>query len=118
MQEFREAELCAAHEAWRASSAMLRSVLEKALKLNGYTTGSLKDKIDSAATDGILTEARRKRANQEIRVLGNDILHDAWREVTQDEYELAHHYAQGIIEDFYDNRADVEIILKDKKRLT
>src|SRR5216683_2289375 len=36
VKEFREAELCAAHGAYRAGSAMLRSVLEKALLKNGY----------------------------------------------------------------------------------
>lgn len=35
-KEFQEAELCASAKAWRAGSAMLRSVLEKTLKLNGY----------------------------------------------------------------------------------
>jgi Domain of unknown function (DUF4145) len=68
VQEFREAELCAAHGAWRASSALLRSVLEKSLRLNGYTKGNLKDKIDEASTDGVLTEARKNRAgNSRLR---------------------------------------------------
>jgi thymidylate synthase ThyX len=117
VKEFREAELCAAHQAWRASSAMLRSVLEKTLKINGYTTGNLKNKIDEAAIDSVITEARKNRAQLEIRVLGNDILHDAWREVKAEEYSLAHHYAQRILEDFYDNRADVEILLNAKGRI-
>ena len=41
--EFREAELCASHGATRAASALLRSTLEKTLKANGYTTGTLKN---------------------------------------------------------------------------
>ena len=66
----------------------------------------MKNKIDDAATEGILTEARKNRAQNEIRVLGNDVLHDEWREVTAKESHLAHHYAQRIREDFYDNRGD------------
>jgi hypothetical protein len=44
IKEFREAELCASFGAWRAASAMLRSVLEKTLKVNGYSNGSLQQK--------------------------------------------------------------------------
>lgn len=118
LSEFREAELCAAHGAWRASSAMLRSVLEKTLKLNGYLKRNLKENIDEAAKDGVITIARMNRAHQEVRVLGNDILHDAWRVVSTEEYELSHHYSQRILEDFYDNRSDVEAILRAKHRIT
>ena len=117
-KEFREAELCAAHGAWRAASAMLRSALEKTLKANGYLKGDLKDKINEAAADGVLTESRRKRAQEDIRVLGNDVLHDEWRVVTPEEYEQAHRYAQRILEDFYDDRGSVEAILAAKKRIT
>jgi hypothetical protein len=46
----------------------------------------------------------------------SDILHDDWREVKQDEYEEAHHYAQRILEDLYDDRTTVETILKAKGR--
>jgi hypothetical protein len=74
--EFREAELCAAFGAWRAASALLRSTLEKALTANGYTSGVLAAKIDAAAADGVITESRRKRAQDEVRVLGNDVLHE------------------------------------------
>jgi hypothetical protein len=69
-EEVREAERCAAVGAWRAGSAMLRSALEKTLKANGYTTGSLKDKIDEAAADGVITDARKQRAHDEVRDLG------------------------------------------------
>ena len=95
-----EAERCAAVGAWRAASAMLRSGLEKTLKANGYIDGSLKDKIDEAAVDGVITAARRQRAHDEVRVLGNDVLHDAWRAVDETEYDLAHFYTQRVIEDF------------------
>jgi hypothetical protein len=116
-QEFAEAELCASVEAWRAASALLRSTLEKTLIANGYTKGSLAAKIDEAATDGVITAARSRRAHEDIRVLGNDVLHDDWREVSEEEYEQAHHYAQRILEDFYDDRASVEATLTDKGRL-
>jgi hypothetical protein len=115
--EYREAELCASAGAWRAGSALLRSALEKTLDANGYTKGSLKDRIDQAAADGIITAARRQRAHDEVRVLGNDVLHDEWREVEEDEYSLAHHYVQRILEDLYDHRGEVEGTLKKIGRL-
>jgi hypothetical protein len=117
VNEFREAELCAAVRAWRAGSAMLRSALEKTLTVNGYTGGNLKSRIDAAATDGVITAARRQRAHDEIRVLGNDVLHDQWREVSEDEYDLAHHYTQRILEDFYDHREEVVTQLQAAQRL-
>jgi Domain of unknown function (DUF4145) len=121
--EFREAELCAAAGAYRGASALLRSTLEKTLKTNGYIKGNdptlrdLQKRIDAAAADGIITEARKKRAHEEIRSLGNDVLHEDWRQVTPDEVDTAHQYTQRILEDFYDDRAGVETILIAKKRL-
>jgi len=121
VKEFRESELDAAHGAFRSASAMLRSVLEKTLKKNGYdeveirdSKGNLKksnkliDRIDSAAEDKVITEARQRRAHESIRVLGNDILHDDWREVKKEEFEEAHKYSQRLLEDFYDDRPTVE----------
>ena len=115
--EFREAELCASVRAWRGASALLRSALEKTLIENGYTKGGLKDRIDEAAEDGVITAARQKRAHDDVRVLSNDVLHDEWREVTEDEYAAAHLSAQRILEDFYDSRGEVEQILKQAGRL-
>lgn len=121
--EFREAENCAASGANRAASALFRSVLEKTLKANGYVKGNdptLKDlqkRIDAAAADGVITDARRKRAHEEIRSLGNDVLHDDWRVVDDAEVEDAHRYMQRILEDFYDDRPSVEAILKAKGKL-
>lgn len=121
--EFREAEACSGHGANRGASALFRSVLEKTLKVNGYVRGTdasltdLQKRIDAAAADGIITDARRKRAHDEIRSLGNDVLHDDWRTVTEDEVEDAHRYMQRILEDFYDDRPTVEAVLKAKKRL-
>lgn len=127
--EFREAELVAANEAYRSGSAMLRSVLEKTLKKNGYDeidvptasggtrkSNRLIDRIDAAASDLIITEARQQRAHQNIRVLGNDVLHDDWREVLPGEYEDAHKYTQRILEDFYDDRPTVEARLAARGR--
>lgn len=121
VKEFREAELDAAHGAYRSASAMLRSVLEKTLKKNGYQEVEIKDKqgnpkksnrlidrIDAAAEDRVITETRKKRADENVRVLGNDVLHDDWREVKQEEFEEAHKYAQRLFEDFYDDRPTVE----------
>ena len=121
--EFQEAELCAAFGANRAASALFRSVLEKTLKANGYiktNDPSLRDlqkRIDGAAADGVITDARRKRAHDDVRSLGNDVLHDDWREVTEDEVENAHRYTHRILEDLYDDRATVETILIAKNKL-
>lgn len=122
--EFREAELCAAAGAYRAASALLRSTLEKTLKANGYTRGNdptlrdLQKRIDAAANDGIITDVRRKKAHDDIRSLGNDVLHDDWREVMPEEFDTAHHYTQRILEDFYDDRPTVEATLTAKKRIS
>jgi hypothetical protein len=115
--EFREAELCVAFGATRAASALFRSSLEKTLKANGYDKGTLKDKINEATQDGVITEARKRRANENIRVLGNDVLHEEWREINADEVSDSHRYAQRIVEDFYDDRKSVENILVQKKRI-
>jgi hypothetical protein len=121
VNEFREAERDAAHGSYRSASAMLRSVLEKTLKKNGYEEVEITDKqgnprksnklinrIDAAAEDRVITETRQKRAHENIRVLGNDVLHEDWREVKQEEFEEAHKYAQRLLEDFYDDRPTVE----------
>ena len=115
--EFREAEICASVEAWRAGSALLRSTLEKTLKANGYIKGGLKSKINKANSEGVITDSRKKRAQDDIRVLGNDVLHDEWKVISEEEYELAHQYTQRIIEDFYDDREAVEEILIKNKRM-
>jgi len=116
--EFGEAELCAAIRAWRAGSAMFRSALEKTLEANGYPAGTLMKRIDDAAGDGVITAARQKRAHDDVRVLGNDVLHEPWREVSPDEYAAARFYVHRIVEDFYDTRAEVEAILMAKGRIT
>lgn len=117
-EEYREAELCSSVEAWRAASALVRSVLEKTLKANGYTKGSLQQKINDAADDGVITGARRQKAHDEIRVLGNEVVHDEWRAVTEEEVTSARHYAQRVLEDFYDDRSSVESLLVSKGRIT
>jgi hypothetical protein len=115
--EFEEAEKAASVGAWRAASALLRSTLEKTLRHNGYVDGSLKERIDQAAQDGAITAARSKRAHDDIRLLGNDILHDDWREVTEDEFDQSHKYSQRVLEDLYDDRPSVESLLREKGRL-
>jgi hypothetical protein len=121
--EFREAEKCQGLGMNRAASALFRSVLEKTLKANGYTKGNdstlrdLQKRIDAAAADGVITQARQKKAHDDIRALGNDVLHDDWRVVADDEVEDAHRYMQRILEDLYDDRITVETILIAKGRL-
>ena len=117
LAELNEAELCASVQAWRAGSTMLRSVLEKVLAQNGYDEKRLVDKIDAANKDGIITDSRTQKAHNEVRALGNDILHDEWKEVTEEDFAIAYHYCQRIIEDFYDDRPTVENILKEKGRI-
>ncbi len=119
VKELRESELCASVGAWRAAAGLLRSTLEKALKASGYDTDKETDlykRIEAAATDGVITSARSRKAHDLIRVLGNDVLHDPWREVKPEEVDAAHHYTQRIIEDLYDDRPNVEAILQAKKR--
>ena len=111
VREFREAEQCEGHGAYRGASALLRSTLEKTLKANGYTKGSLEDKIDEAAADGIITGPHRNKAHDDIRALGNEVVHDDWRAIAPTEIEVSHRYAQRIVEDFYDVRSEVEKIV-------
>ena len=114
--EFVEAEGCMAFKFYRAASALFRSVLEKTLKQNGYTQGSLQKKIEDATSDGIITESRKQQVSNNIRVLGNDILHDEWRKIECKEVELAQKYAQRIIEDFYSDRDAVKKTLPSERR--
>ena len=116
--EFREAEACLAAGFFRAASGLFRSTLEKVLKSNGYIKErNLPERIRAAAGDGVITEARRKRADEEVRVLGNDVLHDEWQELDRSAVALSHHYTQRIIEDFYDDRETVTNVLVAAKRL-
>src|SRR5262245_24359767 len=107
--EFREAEICVEHDCYRAGAALFRSVLDKTLRANGYKTKreNLRDQIDEAAADGVITDARKKRAHEEVRVLGNDVLHDEWQAISLEDVEAAHRYVQRILEDFYDDRDSV-----------
>ena len=95
----------------------MRSCLEKLLGTNGYVKASLYDKVDAASSDEAITATRRKRAHDDVRVLGNDVLHEDWREVTAEEFEAAHGYVQRIIEDLYDDRPTVEALLIEKGRI-
>ncbi|MGC4089439.1 MAG: DUF4145 domain-containing protein [Polyangiaceae bacterium] len=115
--EYREAELCASAGAWRGASALVRSALEKTLKANGYNERSLFDSINAAASDTVITAARKQKAHEDIRVLGNEVVHDAWRAVSEEEVTNALHYTQRILEDLYDDRPTVEALLRTKNRL-
>lgn len=117
--EFREAERCLEEGCFRAAAAMFRSVLEKVFRANGYNTRrerNLEDKIDVAAADGVITKPRKRRAHEEVRVLGNDVLHDEWHKITEEDVEPAHHYIQRILEDFYDDRETVLGLLREAER--
>ena len=120
MNEFREGEQCREARCYRAAAAMFRSVLDKTLRANGYKDKrgtNLEQQIDAAASDGVITAARQRRAHEEIRVLGNDVLHEAWEAVTPDDVTAARQYAQRILEDFYDDRDSVLTLLRAKGRV-
>lgn len=119
-REFREAESCMEADCYRAAAGLFRSVLDKTMRANGYKLKAgttLEQQIDFAANDGTITEARRKRAHEDIRVLGNDVLHDDWHSIDPAAVEEAHKYAQRILEDLYDDRETVLQILREKGRV-
>jgi len=118
--EFREAEMCVEHDCYRAGAALFRSVLDKTMRANGYKTKeakNLRDQIDEAAADGVITAARQRRAHEEVRVLGNDVLHDDWHQISLEDVEAAHHYVQRILEDVYDDRDSVLKLLRNAARV-
>jgi hypothetical protein len=119
-KEFREAEKCFDANAFRAAAGMFRSVLDKTLRASGYKVKggtTLEQQIDMAAEDGVITQSRKRRAHDEIRVLGNDVLHDEWHEIAPADVEAARHYAQRILEDLYDDRESVLALLTDAGRV-
>ncbi len=116
VSEFREAEVCMSAGAWRGAAALLRSALEKLLVANGFDERDLFKKIEAAALVGVITAARRGRAQDLVRVLGNDVLHEDWRQVEPEEVEASHHYVSRIIEDLYDDRPGVVSLLKANSR--
>lgn len=118
--EFREGEKCLDVGAFRAAAGMFRSVLDKTLRANGYKEKkgtNLEQQIEAAGSDGVITQARKRKAHEEVRVLGNDVLHDEWHEIPASDVEAARHYTQRILEDFYDDRDSVLKILRDSDRI-
>lgn len=118
--EFREGERCMEINANRAAAGMFRSVLDKTMRANGYKIKRgtpLESQIDAAAEDGAITAARKRRAHDEVRVLGNDVLHDEWHEIPEEDVRAARHYTQRILEDFYDDRESVLNLLRDAGRV-
>lgn len=119
-KEFREGERCLAAGCYRAAAGMFRSVLDKTLRANGYKEKrgtNLEQQIDAAAADGAITASRQRKAHDEIRVLGNDVLHEEWREIPEVDVEAARQYAQRILEDFYDDRESVLALVRSKGRV-
>lgn len=117
--EFREAEKCLSQKCFRAAAGLFRSVLDKTMRDNGYKDAaySLEKQIDLASSDGVITEARKKKAHEDIRVLGNDVLHDEWQEIKETDVEASRHYCQRILEDLYADRETIMNILKSKNRI-
>lgn len=117
--EFREGERCYENNCIRAAAGMFRSVLDKTLRANGYKEKkgtNLEQQIDSAADDGVITSSRKRRAHEEVRVLGNDVLHDEWHEIPEEDVAASRHYVQRVLEDFYDDRDSVLKILREAGR--
>ncbi|ANH72229.1 hypothetical protein ACS15_1460 [Ralstonia insidiosa] len=50
-------------------------------------------------------------------MLGNDVLHEEWREIPEVDVEAARQYAQRILEDFYDDRESVLALVRSKGRV-
>jgi hypothetical protein len=99
---------------------MFRSALEKTLTAAGYKPNpktKLFQQIEAAAADGTITEASKRRAHEEVRVLGNDVLHDEWKKVSEEDAALARDYTQRVIEDFHDHRESTLKQLRAKGRL-
>lgn len=119
LAEFREAESCMDAKCYRAAAALFRSVLDKTMRANGYHVNgdNLKKQIDAAAADNVITNARKARAHEDIRTLGNDVLHDAWVKIEETDVIPAHKYAQRILEDFYNDRPLVLAQLKAAGRM-
>ncbi len=107
LNELREAEAAASIGAYRAATVLLRSALEKSLKANGYAAATLAQKIDAAAGDHIITEVRKRQVHDDVRRLGNDIVHEDWRAGNVDGFLRAHEYQVWILEDFYADRSTV-----------
>lgn len=117
IKEFREAEVCAGAGAWRAGTAMLRSALEKTLKANGYTNMSLHRAIDKAHEESMITKARATQVHRDVRTLGNEVVHDDWKEVLSADFYVAWEFAGRLIEDFYGDRDSVLLSLIELGRL-
>lgn len=118
-KEFEEAEKSFNNNCFRAAAGLFRSVLDKTMRANGYNTRkdqNLYAQIETAADDGVITQARKRKAHDEVRVLGNDVLHDDWCEITEEDVEASRHYTQRILEDLYDDRKTVLELLRSKGR--
>lgn len=117
LAEFDEAQGCSDHGHHRAAMTMLRSALEKALIDSGYVKGKLFHQLQAARDDGVITAARLNRVDENVRGLGNDVVHDPYRRITAMEYRTARDYLVFLLHDLYDDRESVEEILREKGRL-
>lgn len=97
---------------------MLRSTLEKTLRKHGYSEWQLSTNLKNLSEDNILPRWLVKQNSQIVKILGDEILHGDWREITPEEYQKAHHFVERLIESFYDDHDSVVEDLKEKGRLT
>lgn len=115
--EFKSSENCVSIDEYRPAAAMLRSTLEKTLKKHGYEEWGLSDNLKNLSSDNILPRWLVKQNSEIVKILGDEILHGDWREVTTEEYRKAHHYVERLIESFYDDHASVIEDLQQRGRL-
>jgi len=64
--------------------------------------------------DGTITAGRKQKAHDDIRVLGNEVVHDAWKTIEDDAVDAALHYAQRILEDFYEGSTPLVRTLQER----
>jgi hypothetical protein len=83
-------------------SAMVRSVLEKTLKANGYTTGNLKDRLTKQQATRVLTESRRIERRRRFAFSETMCFTMLGGKLQKTSSSWPHHYAQRILEDFYE----------------
>lgn len=115
--EFREAEKCLDAGCRRAALGVLRSLIVKTLRANGYYLGRdvpLYRQVEAAADDGVITRVRRSKAR---RLLGTDVTDDEWHEPPYADVEALRRYAQQLLEDLYDDRPAVALLLREAGRI-
>ena len=112
--EFKSAENCANIEEYRPAATMLRSTIEKVLNNHGYNEWRLSDNLKNLQKDRLITAPLARKNKLVVKILGDQVLHQKWREVDEKEYLTAREYALDLIKAFY---SDVEGVALERERL-